>query len=210
MVISLISLISHGQTAPDNVLSAEVNGKRFEGKATRMRIPMGGVKYIAIAGMTVRPDVQIWLRFYAVGDLKPGTYKVLDYATWEGQMKGNEILGMIDYTEETKALGFGFHDGESDNNGSITITKITENSIEGTFEAKLKGVYYQKRAMAAVSGLGLRGALTDKAVTSAGGGMLVKSDPHDHDYCRKTDKTDEIVVSNGKFKVTWPAEDDKK
>lgn len=184
-----------------NTFSVKVNGKEWKGKAQRLVLPLG-LNYVAIAGMSVNPDIQTWVRFIVADKLKPGTYPVIREADMEDQLRKNGIVALIDYTEETGKLGMGFHDGES-NEGTVTITKVTDNSIEGTFEGKLKGVYYQKRASAVLTGLGIQNNLEEKAITAAGGGMLVKGDPHDHDNCKKTNKTDEITLTEGSFKVSW-------
>lgn len=201
-----LSASAFAQTAPDNTVSVKVNGKEWSAKATRLRFPAGRVQYVALAGMAVKPDVQTWIRiYYTVDQLKPGTYPIVTEKSIDDAVKkanGVGVFPLIDYTEETKGMGGAFHDGVS-GEGTLTITAVTPNSIEGTFEAKLQGVYYKKRMMAAISGSGLFSNMEDKAITSAGGGMLVKADPHDHDNCRKTDEKDEIVLTDGKFKVTW-------
>ncbi|MFT4032100.1 MAG: hypothetical protein QM669_06740 [Siphonobacter sp.] len=203
----LYSSVCLAQTAPDNTFSVNVNGKEWAGKATRLRFPAGVARYVAIAGMSTKPDIQTWIRiYYTVTDLKPGTYPVytekgLDEAV--DKQHGIGVFPLIDYSEETKGMGGAFHDGESTENGTLTITKVTDSGIEGTFEAKLKGVFYKKRVMATLNGSGLFGNMQDKAITGAGGGMLVKADPHDHDNCKKTNETDEITLTNGKFKVSW-------
>jgi hypothetical protein len=170
--------------------------------------------YLAIAGMNVKPDVQLWLRFFYLNELKPGTYKILpenDKSVRESFEKNtpNPVYALLDYTEETKGLGHAFQDGES-YEGTVTITKVTDNSIEGTFSGTLKGQTYKKRVVATLSGFGLRQNLEDKAITAAGGGMFVKGDPHDHDNTRKADKTDDIKVENGTFRVFWGKDDKAK
>ncbi|GAA4417835.1 hypothetical protein GCM10023187_50620 [Nibrella viscosa] len=197
-----LSLPALAQTdASANTFSVKVNGKEWKGKAQRLALPLG-LNYIAIAGMSVNPDIQTWVRFVYMDNLKPGTYQIVREADMESKLRSNGMIALVDYTEETGKLGMGFHDGES-NEGTVTITKVTDTSIEGTFEAKLKGVYYQKRASAVLTGLGIQNNLEEKAITAAGGGMLVKGDPHEHDNCRKTNKTDEITLTEGTFKVTW-------
>ncbi len=114
----------------------------------------------------------------------------------------NLVWVLVDYTEETKGLGHAFHDGES-MSGTVTIDKVTKTSIEGSFEATLKGVFYTKRTLATLSGSGIRGNIQDKMITKAGGGMLVNGDPHDHDNTKKSNETDTIVLSDGKFHVDW-------
>jgi len=109
---------------------------------------------------------------------------------------------LIDYTEETKGLGHAFHDGES-LNGTVTISDVTKTSVAGSFNATLTGVFFKKRALATMTGSGIRANLKDKIITGAGGGMLVNGDPHYHDNSKKTDDTDIITLTEGKFLVDW-------
>jgi hypothetical protein len=207
------SVLTYGQ-APENTVSAKINGKDWQAKAQRLNIPFTGVKYLAIAGMNVSPDVQTWIRFVYVDKLKPGTYPVIAENDKEMEKNykssnGNVIWALVDYTEESKGLGHAFHDGESFK-GTVTITSVTDNSIEGTFEATLKEVNYKKRALATISGFGIRQNLEDKAVTAAGGGMLTKSGPHDHDPTKRTEASGDISITEGKFKVSWGKDSAKK
>lgn len=199
--------------AQTNQFTATINGKEFKSGGQRLKLPLpGSMRYLAIAGMNVKPDVQLWLRFFYLNDLKPGTYKILaenDKSVKEVFDKNNPattgVYALLDYTEETKGMGHAFQDGES-YEGTVTISKVTDTSIEGTFSGTLKGQTYKKRVLATLSGFGLRQNLEDKAITAAGGGMFVKGDPHDHDNTRKSDKTDDIKIENGTFKVYWGKE----
>ena len=207
------SVLTYAQ-APESVVSAKINGKEWQAKAQRLNLPFTGVKYLAIAGMNVSPDVQTWIRFVYVDQLKPGTYPVIAENDREMEKKykesnGNVIWALVDYTEEAKGLGHAFRDGESWK-GSVTITSVTDNSIEGTFEATLKETTYKKRALATISGFGIRQNLEDKAITAAGGGMLTKSGPHDHDNTKRTEGSGEISITEGKFKVSWGKDSAKK
>lgn len=168
---------------------------------------MKNVKYLAVAAFKVNPDVQVWIRlFYFTDSLKPGTYPIISQKKLEKVSRKNRpdrsVYVLVDYTEETKGMGHAFHDGES-LNGEVTISNVTETSIEGTFEAQLNGVYFKKRGLATITGSGLRSNLEEKLITKAGGGMLVNGDPHHHDRTKKLKKTDSIVLSDGKFNVDW-------
>jgi hypothetical protein len=190
-----------------NFISCKVDGKEYKAEARRMKIPVSGFEYLAVASFQVSPDVQVWIRLYYFTDsLKPGTYEILSEEDLDSKSKRkadqNLVWVLVDYTEETKGLGHAFHDGES-LSGTLTIDKVSKTSIEGSFEATLKGVYYVKRTMATVTGSGIRGNLERKAFTKAGGGMLANAGPHDHDNTKKEDKTDTIVLSDGKFHVDW-------
>lgn len=190
-----------------NFISCKADGKEWQAEAKRVKIPVSGFEYLAIAAFQVNPDVQVWIRFYYFSDsLKPGTYPIIseDDMESDAKVKANHDLVwvLVDYTCETKGVGYAFHDGES-LSGTLTIDKVSKTSIEGSFEATLKGVYYNKRTMAAVTGSGIRGNLERKALTSAGGGMVANDGPHDHDNTKKSDQTDTIVLSEARFHLDW-------
>ncbi|WP_266368970.1 hypothetical protein [Tellurirhabdus rosea] len=206
LTLLLTSLWAAAQTS-DNTVSAKIDGKEWKAKAQRLNLPFTGVKYLAIAGMAVNPDVETWIRFIFTDKLTPGTYQIVseDEKYWENKANyknGGVVWALVDYSEETKGLGHAFRDGES-LKGTITITKVTDTSIEGTFEATLKVVTYKKRALDTVTGFGLRRNLEEKAITAAGGGMLTKSGPHDHENTRRTETKEEMVISSGAFNVNW-------
>lgn len=198
--------LTYAQT-PENTFSAKIDGKEWQAPAQRLNIPFTGIKYLAVAGMAVKPDVQLWIRFYYVDQLKPGTYTVIptNERDIEKQIRTsgeNVLFATVDYTEETKGLGHAFRDGES-MKGTVTLTKATETSVEGTFDATLRVVNYKKRALDTISGFGLRQNIEDKVITAAGGGMLVKSDAHDHDNTRRMVTDEEMKITDGKFNVNW-------
>jgi len=206
LILSGIGSALHAQEFT-NYISCKADGKEWKAEAKRMKIPVSGFEYLALAAFQVSPDVQVWIRLYYFSDsLKPGTYQILseDDINSKAKKKADRDLVwvLVDYTEETKGLGHAFHDGES-MSGTLTIDKVTKTSIEGSFEATLKGVFYKKRAMATMSGSGIRGNIEGKMLTKAGGGMLANAGPHDHDNTKKGDETDTIVLSDGKFYVDW-------
>jgi len=206
LLIVSISLFTKAQEYT-NFISCKVDGKEYRAEARKLRIPTVGFEYLAIASFQVSPDVQVWIRFYYFSDsLQPGTYPIISEDGLENESKKkadrSKVWVLVDYTEETKGLGHAFHDGES-LSGTVTIDKITPSSVEGSFEATLKGVYYKKRAVATMSGSGIRGNLEKKMITKAGGGMLANAGPHDHDNTRKSDETDTIILSEGRFFVDW-------
>ncbi|MBO0929565.1 hypothetical protein [Fibrella aquatilis] len=217
-ILTLALLVgSSAMAQPASKFTATINGKPFEAKGQRLKLPLpGSMRYLAIAGMNVNPDVQLWLRFFYLNELKPGTYRILaendksvkETFNKEAADRSNAVYALLDYTEETKGMGHAFQDGES-YEGTVTISKVTDTSIEGTFSGTMKGQTYKKRVMATLGGFGLRQNLEDKAITAAGGGMFVKGDPHEHNNTKKGDKTDDIVVTNGTFNVVW-GNDDKK
>lgn len=192
---------------PANFISCKVDGKDWKAEARRIKIPVSGFEYLAMAAFKVSPDVQVWIRLYYFSDsLKAGTYPIISENDMESdaKIKANHVLVwvLVDYTEETKGLGHAYHDGES-LSGSLTIDKVTNTSIEGSFDATLKGVFYTKRTMATISGAGIMSNIEKKAVTDAGGGMLANDDPHDHENTKKSKDTDSIVLSNGTFHLDW-------
>ncbi|GAB2792928.1 hypothetical protein GCM10027275_42390 [Rhabdobacter roseus] len=203
---------SYAQTSK-NYIQGTLNGAEWTAEAKRMKIPVNRFRYLALAGFKVNPDESLWIRlYYFDDDLKPGTYPVVSAKGLEDAYRKNSKptpFALVDYTSETQKLGHAFHDGES-LSGTITITSVTDTFIEGTFEAKMTGTYYEKRALATLSGSGLRANLERKVLTSAGGGMLTTGDPHDHDNTRKSKETDSMEVVNGKFRVDWTPEENKK
>ena len=210
-LLFLFALMCYGSFARaqeySNYISCKVDGKEWKAEAKRLKIPVEGFSYLALAGFKVNPDVQVWIRLYYFTDsLKPGTYPIMSEKELDkvSKKKGSDspVYVLVDYTEETKGMGHAFHDGES-LSGTVTISNLTKTSIEGTFEAKLTGVYFKKKGLATISGMGIRSNLEDKMITKAGGGMLVNGDPHYHDYTKEEKDTDSIVLSEGKFKVDW-------
>jgi hypothetical protein len=204
--ILISSLFSEAQEFT-NFISCKVDGKEYKAEAKKMKIPVSGFSYLALASFQVSPDVQVWLRFYYFTDsLKPGTYEIISEEGLENESKKkadrSKVWVLVDYTEETKGMGHAFHDGES-LSGTVTIDKISSSSIEGSFEATLTGVYYKKRAVATMTGSGIKGNLERKVLTKAGGGMLANAGPHDHDNVKKSDETDTILLSEGRFFVDW-------
>lgn len=210
LLVLLGSTLTYAQKT-ENFMSAKVDGKEWSAEAKRLRIPIKGFNYLAFAGFKISPDEQLWIRLYYFEDeLKPGVYPIESLEAMEKKgfqpKSGGKIWALVDYTEETKKMGHGFHDGES-MEGTVTVTSVTPTSVEGTFEGTLKGVYYQKRALATMSGTGLRANLEKKLLTKAGAGMVVNGDPHDHADTKKMKETDTIKITDGKFRVDWAKEE---
>lgn len=212
LILSGLGSMLHAQEFT-NFISCKADGKEWKAEARRMKIPVSGFEYLAVAAFQVSPDVQVWIRLYYFSDsLKPGTYQILSEDNLDSKSKKKAdqdlVWVLVDYTEETKGMGHAFHDGES-LSGTLTIKKVNKTSIEGSFEAKLTGVYYKKRAMATMSGSGIKSNIERKMVTKAGGGMLANAGPHDHDNTKKSDDTDTIILSDGKFHVDWSKSEEK-
>lgn len=205
MVIGMGGMYAQNE---ENFISCEVDGKEYKAEARRLRIGGFGFDYLTLAAFKVSPDVQVWIRiFHFKDELKPGTYKIVSEEELMNASKKKKyddytVWVLVDYTEETKKLGYGYHDGES-MTGSLTVEEVSSTSIKGTFEANLKGVYYKKRNLAAVTGSGIRGNIEQKMLTKAGAGILVNGGPHDHDNTKKLKETDSIVLTNGSFFVDW-------
>ncbi len=205
MVIGMGGMYAQNE---ENFISCEVDGKEYKAEARRLRIGGFGFDYLTLAAFKVSPDVQVWIRiFHFKDELKPGTYKIVSEEELMNASKKKKyddytVWVLVDYTEETKKLGYGYHDGES-MTGSLTVEEVSSTSIKGTFEANLKGVYYKKRNLAAVTGSGIRGNIEQKMLTKAGAGILVNGGPHEHDNTKKLKETDSIVLTNGSFFVDW-------
>lgn len=209
LLIFVLDVASAQKT--DNYISATIDGEEWKAEAKRLKFKAREMGYLVLGAFEVNPDVQVWIRMWYQGNAPaPGTYAIEDLNGLEGKKyKGKsagKVWALIDYTEETKKMGHGFHDGES-LSGTITITASTPTSVAGTFEADLAGVYYQKRAIATMTGGGLRGNLERKIMTGAGAGVIANGDPHDHDRSKKLKETDSIKLTDGKFKVDWTKED---
>jgi len=209
IMLILLAAIGNALHAQDftNFISCRVDGKEWKAEARRMKIPVSGFEYLAVAAFQVSPDVQVWIRMYYFSDsLKPGTYQILSEEDLDSKSKKKAdrdlVWVLVDYTEETKGMGHAFHDGES-MSGTVTINKVSKTSIEGSFNANLKGVYYKKRAVATMTGSGIQSNIERKLMTKAGGGMLANGGPHDHDNTKKGDETDTILLTDGKFHVDW-------
>ena len=206
LLFSVVAVKSQTQEFT-NFISCKVNGKEYTAEARRLKFGTSGMDYLAIASFQVSPDVQVWIRFYYLTDsLQPGTYPIIpeDGLETAGRKKANKemVWILVDYSEETKGLGHAYHDGES-LSGTLTIDKTSKTSIEGSFEATLTGVMYQKRAVATMTGSGIKGNLEKKMLSKAGGGMLANAGPHDHDNTKKLKETDTIVLTDGRFFIDW-------
>ena len=207
LLFSTVAVYSQSQDFT-NFISCKVDGKEYSAEARRLKFGTPGMDFLTIASFQVSPDVQVWIRFYYLTDsLQPGTYDIVSQDAIETASRRKASKSMvwvlIDYTEETKGLGHAFHDGES-LSGTLTIDKVSKTSVEGSFEATLNGVYYQKRALATMSGSGIRGNLEKKMISKAGGGMYANAGgPHNHDNTKKLKEIDTIVLSDGKFFIDW-------
>jgi hypothetical protein len=206
-LLLLAATISLSAQEYQNYISCLVDGEEYIGKAQRLRIPTRGMDYLAVAAFKTNPDVEVWIRiFYLKDSLKVGTYEIVQEETMTSSGRKKQapqsVWVLVDYSQETSKFGHDYHNGES-LEGTLTITQLTDTSIEGTFDVTLRGVYFQKRPLATISGTGIRSNIERKIITQAGGGMLAKSHPHELPNTRKGKETDTIVLSNGKFKMDW-------
>ena len=208
LILLFSTLAVHSQSKEfTNFISCKVDGKEYKAEARRLNIVTKGMDYLSVASFQVSPDVQVWIRIYYLTEtLEPGTYNIIsdeDLGKITRKNVGNsKIWVLLDYTEETKSLGHGFHDGES-LSGTLTIDKTSKTSVEGSFEATLTGVYYQKKAIATLTGSGIKGNIQKKMVSKAGGGMIVNAGIHDHANTKKLKETDTIVLTDGRFFIDW-------
>lgn len=136
----LILFIGTSAYAQTSQFTATINGKEFKAPGQRLKLPLpGSMRYLAVAGMNVSPDVQLWLRFFYLNDLKPGTYPIM--AENDKSVKTtfkdnpNAVYALLDYTEETKGMGHAFQDGES-YEGTVTISKVPTPALRAHFQVR--------------------------------------------------------------------------
>ncbi|GAB4018052.1 hypothetical protein [Spirosoma koreense] len=197
------------QIANENTFSARVDGKDYTTQPRRIRIG----RYWYVTANAIKPDksIRLWLASYDNKDLvEPGTYLVVDAdkpdtkENWKriqdlGTYKG---LAAIKYVEETREPRMEYHVGLSQNNTeTVTVTKAADGSLEATFNAKLAGTYWKEKGTATVfGGVGrLVSKMEDKVITKTTG-YDSDIDPEGNGY-KKQDKTDTVVITDGKFKL---------
>jgi hypothetical protein len=202
---------SFGQIANDNTFSVGIDGKDFVTQPRRVRIG----PYWWITANAIKPDksLRIWLYNWNKDKdalVEPGTYLVVDAdkpETKENKIKVETLgkykgIAAIKYVEEIREPRMEYHVGKSQNNDEPIEVKIaTDGSLEVTFSGTLAGSYWKEKATATVfGGLGrVIGKMEDKAKTSATG-YDSDIDPEGNGY-KKQDKTDKIVLANGKLKL---------
>jgi hypothetical protein len=202
---------SFGQLANNNTFSVQVDGKDFVTQPRRIKI---GAHWWITAN-AIKPDkmLRIWL-FNWKNDkteiIEQGTYLVVDADkpdTKENKKKVEDLgkykgVVVMKYVEEIREPRMEYHVGKSQNNDETMEVKIAaDGSIEATFNGSLAGSYWKEKATATVfGGLGrIVNKLEDKATTKATG-YDSDIDPEGNGY-RKQDKTDKIVLTNGKLKL---------
>jgi hypothetical protein len=201
-------------TGKDGV-SAVVNGKPF--KAPGRRVRFGNYTYLT--ANLVNPDRTVQLRIWQImaeSQLPaPGEYEVISSNEVErakqkemearmmtAQSRGMKGFALIDYSEETKGMGFAYHVGESQPGGKFVLTVSNADRMEGTFSGKLKGVFYKERTSATVFGgmSRIMNKLEDKAVKAATGWEGDISNGPGGGY-RKQPETDEITLTDGVISI---------
>jgi hypothetical protein len=206
-------------------VSATVNGKPF--KAAGRRVRFGNYTYLT--ANLVNPDRTVQVRLWHILDQSqfpaPGEYEVVAITDFEKKKqkemeemfantraKGMKGYALIDYSEETKGMGFAYHVGESQPGGKFVLTVSNADRMEGTFSGKLTGVFYKERTSSTVfGGMGrIMGKLEDKAVKAATGWEGDISNGPGGSY-RKQPETDEITVTDGvlSIAVNGPKTDEK-
>lgn len=210
-LLSLLFLTTtaFGQIANDNSLKAQIDGKDFTTQPRRIKFG----NYWWITANTIKPDksLRVWLgRFDGKDALESGTYLVVDAdkpdtkenrKKYEGMLKYKGIA-VIKYVEETKEPRMEYHVGKSQNADETIEVKVgSDGFLEGTFSGTLVGSYWKEKATATVfGGVGrLVSKMEDKAITKASG-YDSDIDPEGNGY-KKQDKQDQIVVTNGSFKL---------
>ena len=200
------------QIANDNTLTVKIDGKDYATQPRRIRIG----NFWWITANTVKPDksLRIWLASFVKGEksdmIEPGTYLVVDADkpdTKENRRKVEDLgkykgLAAIKYVEETREPRMEYHVGKSENNDeTIEVKRSADGALEATFGGTLVGSYWKEKAAATVfGGVGrLVSKMEDKAITKASG-YDSDIDPEGNGY-RKQDKKDQVVLTNGTFKL---------
>lgn len=211
LAFSLLTTFAIGQQAikNDNSLSAQIDGKEFTTQPRRIRIG----QFWWITANSVNPDksLRIWLGALDGSDaLQSGTYLVVDADRGTDKATRNRVqelgkykgIAAIKYVEETKSPRMEYKVGKSQNNDeTIEVKANPDGMLEAQFSGSLAGSLWKEKAGATVFG-GL-GRIIDKAESKA----ITKSTGYDSDIdpegngYRKTGATDNIVLTNGKFKL---------
>lgn len=202
---------SFGQLANSNTFSVQVDGKDFVTQPRRIKIG----PHWWITANAIKPDkmLRVWLFNWNKDKsdvVEPGTYLVVDADkpdTKENKKKVEDLgkykgVVVMKYVEEIREPRMEYHVGKSQNNDETMEVKIAaDGSIEATFNGSLAGSYWKEKATATVfGGLGrIVNKMEDKATTKATG-YDSDIDPEGNGY-RKQDKTDKIVLTNGKLKL---------
>jgi hypothetical protein len=203
---------SFGQIANDNTFSVGIDGKDYVTQPRRVRIG----PYWWITANAIKPDKSLRLWLYNWNKDKselidPGTYLVVDADkpdTKENRRKVEDLgkykgIVVIKYVEEIREPRMEYHVGKSQNNDETVEVKVNaDGSVEATFSGTLAGSYWKEKATATVfGGFGrIVGKMEDKAKTSATG-YDSDIDPEGNGYKKQSDKTDKIVLTNGKLKL---------
>lgn len=204
-----VAATAFGQVANDNTLTVQIDGKEFATQPRRIRIG----NYWWVTANSVKPDksLRMWLGSFDRKDaLESGTYLVVDADrpdTKENRKKYEDFgkykgIAIVKYVEETKQPRMEYHVGKSQNNDETIDVKLgTDGFLEATFNGKLAGSHWKEKASATVfGGMGrLVNKMEDKAITKASG-YDSDIDPEGNGY-KKQDKTDEIVLTNGKVRL---------
>ena len=207
--ILLFKVAGFAQIANDNTMSVLIDGQEFKAQPRQIKI----VNYAYFTGNGNKPDkmVRIWLGdFYGRSVVESGTYLIVnaDRPDTRENIKRAQDLGKykgiaaIRYVEETKTPRMEYHMGESQNNDETLEVKVgNDGFIDVTFNAMLTGTYWKEKASATVfGGLGrLKDKVESKVITSATG-YDSNIDPEGNGY-RKQDKTDTIVLKDGKMRL---------
>ncbi|MDJ1484609.1 hypothetical protein QNI16_29190 [Cytophagaceae bacterium YF14B1] len=209
VIICLLLLTSSYVFAQnENTLSVQIDGKEF--KTAPRRIRMGSVWYITANAVKPDKSLRFWFANFNKTELpEVGQYLIVEenysnkeikQLAEEGKYKG---IAFVKYVEETKTPRMEYHVGKSrhTNGGVIEVTTSNANVIEGKFTANLDGTHFKEKATAtAFGGVGrIINKMEDKAVTSATG-YDSDIDPEGNGY-KRTDQKDELVLTNGVFKL---------
>ncbi|MCU0353048.1 MAG: hypothetical protein MUD08_04800 [Cytophagales bacterium] len=216
MLALLCSGSAFAQLANDNTLSVKVDGKEY--KTAPRRIRVGSVWYVTANALKPDKSLRFWfvnvnrtempeVGTYLVVNEGYGNKKEVEALVAEGKYKG---VAYVKYVEETRAPRMEYHVGRSRRDGgTIEVTAVSADAIEGKFNATLDGSHYKEKATATVfGGVGrIVNKMEDKAVTGATG-YESDIDPEGRGY-KRTDQKDEIVLKDGVFKLNLKKSDEK-
>lgn len=209
LLLGLLVSPSFAQLANDNTFAVQIDGKSYQTQPRRVRIG----NYWWVTANSIKPDqsIRIWLgSFDRTDNVEPGTYLIVDAdkpdtpENWKaaqalGTYKG---IAVVKYVVETREPRMEYHVGKSQNNNeTITVKTGKDGFLEAQFNTTLAGTYWKEKASATVfGGMGrLMNKMQDKAVTKTTG-YDSDIDPEGNGY-RRDAKTDQIVLTNGQFRL---------
>ena len=208
-LLAAVVTTAFGQITNENAFGVQIDGKAYS--AQPRRIQLG--RYWWVTANTIKPDqsIRIWLGSLDHKEsLEPGTYLIVDADNpdtkdnWKAAQASGTYNGLavVKYVVETKEPRMEYHVGKSQNNHeTITVKMGSDGFLEAQFSSTLVGSYWKEKGTATVfGGVGrLVGKMQDKVITKTTG-YNSDIDPEGNGY-KQQDKTDQIVLSNGQFRL---------